>query len=60
MIYEHVKELADKKNMTIKEIEKRAGLANGAIGKWDSSMPRIDNLQAVAKVLETPIDYFLQ
>ena len=60
MIYEKVKELADKKKLSIKEVEQKAGLANGAISKWNESMPRVDNLQAVAKALEVEIGYFLK
>lgn len=51
MYYERVKALCDEADLTIMECEKRAGLANGTIGGWRSSEPKITSLQAVASVL---------
>lgn len=60
MIYEKVKELADKKKLSIYALEKAAGLKNGAISKWRESDPQLSSIAAVAKVLEVPITYFLE
>ena len=52
MIYENVKRLAEKQNISIREVERRAGLENGAISKWVGTVsPRLENAMAVAKVL---------
>lgn len=55
MIYENIKSIADKKNMNIAVIEKKAGLSNGTIGKWRSSTPNVDNLIKVAGVLNVSL-----
>ena len=60
MIYENVKELADKKKISICELEKRAQLGNGVIAGWKTSSPRVENLQAVAKILGVTVNRLLQ
>ena len=56
MIYTNIKALADKKGLSIAEIEKRAGLGNGTIGKWREAKPLADSLAKVAKVLNVSIN----
>lgn len=56
MIYDNIKTLADKKGISIAEIEKRARIGNGIIGKWKESSPNIDSLVKVAKVLGVSIN----
>lgn len=56
MIYDNIKTLADKKGLSIAEIEKRAQIGNGIIGKWKESNPNIDSLAKVAKVLNVSIN----
>lgn len=56
MIYDNIKALADKKGLSIAEIEKRAQIGNGIIGKWKESNPNIDSLVKVAKVLNVSIN----
>ncbi|WPC19491.1 XRE family transcriptional regulator [Pediococcus inopinatus] len=51
MIYTVIRKIAYKQNKTIKEIEIAKKLPNGIIGKWDTSMPQADKLQAVADYL---------
>lgn len=52
MLYENIQNIASEKGISIAELEKRAGLSNGTIGKWRDSMPKIDSLIKVAKVLD--------
>jgi transcriptional regulator with XRE-family HTH domain len=52
MLYENIQNIASGKTISIAELEKRAGLSNGTIGKWRDSMPKIDSLIKVAKVLD--------
>lgn len=59
MIYEKIKKLCEENGISIRQIEMQAGLKNGAISKWKKSMPQVDNLKAVADILQKPIDYFL-
>lgn len=60
MVYDNVKKLCDEKGITIAQLEREAGLQNGAIGKWRIFNPRITNLQAVAKVLKVKMEKLLQ
>lgn len=60
MLYDKIKALCEKKGISIYECEKRAGIANGVIGSWRNSKPMLDTIAAVAKVLEVPVDYFLE
>lgn len=56
MIYDNIKAVADKKGMSIAEIEKRAQIGNGIIGKWKESSPNLDSLVKVARVLNVSIN----
>lgn len=60
MLFENVRTLAHKRGMSIGELEKAAGLSNGAIFKWRASSPKIDSVQAVAKVLKVKVDKLLE
>ena len=52
MIYENVKALCEKKGMSIKELEEKAKLGNGTVGKWQKGVkPNIAILERVAEVL---------
>lgn len=56
MIFDKIKEICNKRGISIAYVEKQAGLSNGAIGKWKDSSPTVDKLNAVAKVLKVKID----
>jgi len=58
-IYENIKKMCDIKGMTISGLESAAHLSNGAVSKWKSKMPQVDNLYSVSKVLETSIESIL-
>lgn len=60
MIYDGIKEICQKKGISVRSLEKQAGLKNGAISKWNVSKPTVDNLNRVCKVLETNINEFLK
>jgi len=51
--------LADEKRTTFAEIERKTGISNGQIRRWDSSSPKVENLEKVADFLGTSIDYLL-
>ena len=57
---EKIRAKATEKGMSITELEKAAGVANGIIGKWSNSSPNLDSLQKVAGVLDCKIEYFLK
>lgn len=60
MIYENILEIAKKKGMSLRKIEIEAGLSVGAISKWKTRSPQVDNLMEVAKVLKVPITKLLK
>lgn len=60
LIYENIKELADKKKIPLRKIEQKAGLSNGVISKWKTASPNVKSLQAVAKVLNVPVNTLLK
>lgn len=57
--YETVKEMCREKGMTIRELEIRAGVGNGTIGKWRSCLPHVSTLEKVAGALDTPVAILL-
>ena len=60
MIYTAIKLLCDKKGMSVTAVEKKAGLTNGLISKWDKSAPQINHLKKVADVLGVKVDTILR
>lgn len=59
MIYDTIKKLCEKKGVSVSSVEKKAGLSNGAISKWNNSSPTVEKLNAVAKVLNVKVDSLL-
>ena len=59
MILKRIKEKCKEKGLTIFALEKEAKIGNGTIARWDKSSPTVENLAAVAKVLECTIDDLL-
>lgn len=60
MIYTAIKVLCEKRGISVTSIEKKAGLSNGSISKWDNSAPQIDNLKKVADILGVKVDTILK
>lgn len=58
-IFDRVKQLAKENNISLKDINEKAGLGTGSIYSWKSSTPSIDSLIKVAKVLKTSLDDLL-
>ena len=55
MLYEIVKEAADRKGVTIQRVEIECNLPNGSIGKWRTAKPSWDKVLRVAKYLRIPV-----
>ena len=53
MLVAKIKELCAEQKITVAELERRAGLGNGVIRRWDTMAPRAYSLYAVSKVLGT-------
>ncbi|WP_294836641.1 helix-turn-helix domain-containing protein [uncultured Lactobacillus sp.] len=57
--FERIKELTKKKHLTLAKVNDMAGIGTNSIYSWKTSVPSIENLQKVAKVLHTSTDYLL-
>lgn len=60
MLYDNVKLFADKRGLSIMAVEKKAGLGNGAIGKWRDATPNVNAVKKVADVLNVKVDTLLK
>ena len=56
MKLDKVRELCEKKNISFAELERKLGIGNGTIRRWESKNPRIDTLKAVADYFEVTVD----
>ena len=52
-----IKQLANDRGITIAELERKSGLSNGQISKWNVRSPKTENLEKVAKYLNVSLDY---
>ena len=59
ILFERIDALAKEKQLSFREIEVSAGLANNSIRGWNNSIPSADKLAAVARVLQVSNDYLL-
>ncbi|WP_419154911.1 helix-turn-helix domain-containing protein [Weissella minor] len=58
-LFERTKQTAQEKGLTLRELEKRAGLGEKSIYSWKKYTPRGSNMQKVADVLGVSVDYLL-
>lgn len=56
---ELIKQLATERKITIAELERKLGIANGTIGKWDKQNPSIEPLKKLADYFDVSVDYLL-
>lgn len=54
--YDKIKAKADEKKMKIIELERKAELGIGSIGKWNRVSPTAKSVKAVADVLGCTVD----
>ena len=54
-IYNSIVKIADERNLSLAEIEHKAGLPTGTISKWKKRKPPIEGVLKVAKALDTEI-----
>lgn len=60
MILQNIKKICEEKGLSIAQLEKAAGLSNGAICKWNISIPKVDKLKMVADYLEVTVDELIR
>lgn len=56
-ILERINKECEKRQINIKTLEMETGISNGAISKWENSMPKVDTLNKVAKYFDVSLDY---
>ena len=54
-----IRELCEKKSISIRKLESELGFSHGTIGVWDKSRPSIDRVEAVANYFGVSVDYLL-
>lgn len=60
MIYEKIKGLTEKNGISIAALEKKLGIGNGTIRKWNEVSPTLENISKVARYFGVSIEYFLE
>lgn len=55
-----IAELCKEKNMSMAELERKAGLKARTIYKWDESKPSVDKAVAVARVLDVTVNELME
>jgi len=58
-LVERIKTLCKEKKITIAELERKTGISNGQIRKWDNSIPGVDKLEAIADYFDVSTDFLL-
>ena len=58
-IVERIQSKAKEKGITIKELEREAGLSNGIIRRWNDSSPQCNKLLIVANYLQVSLDWLV-
>lgn len=58
-MYQKIKALCKKNNISVYCLEKELGLSTGSVIKWENSIPRADTLLKVANYFKVSIDYLL-
>ena len=56
---DRIKELANKRGMSLPTLESELGFGNGTIVKWDKASPNTDKLAKVADYFHVSVDYLL-
>ncbi|MFJ7971274.1 helix-turn-helix domain-containing protein [Psychrobacillus sp. NPDC096389] len=54
-----IKSLCEEKKVTFAEVERRIGISNGQIRRWDNVSPKTETLEKVADYFDVSTDYLL-
>ena len=58
-LFDRIKNIANKKGLTLRQINEKAKLGTNAIYRWKNQTPNIESVQKVADVLGVSTDYLL-
>ncbi|WP_085832889.1 helix-turn-helix domain-containing protein [Clostridium merdae] len=59
MLYENVKELCKKNNITFAHLERKLEFGNGTVRKWEVASPSVERLEKVADYFGVTTDWLL-
>ena len=59
LIYDNIRAICEKKNISIKQIERDLGFSNSSICKWNECEPSVWKVQKVAKYLRVSMEKLL-
>ena len=59
MIYDNIRTICKKKNISIKQVERELGFSNSSICKWNECEPSVWKVQKVADYLGVTMEYLL-
>lgn len=60
MVYENICRIAEKKGMSIHQVEIKSGIGNGVIGRWRKFNPQLKNLKKVSDALGVSVNTLLK
>lgn len=58
-LVQRIKNLCNERKITFAEVERNVGISNGQIRRWDTSSPKIENVEKVANYFDVSTDYLL-
>ena len=59
-IFDNIKEVCEKKNISIRALERESGLGNGTIARWEVSSPNVTSLAKVADALDVTVSQLMK
>lgn len=59
VLVERIRELCIGQSITLAELERRTGISNGTIARWEKSEPRIGSVLKVADFFGVSIDWLI-
>ena len=54
-----IRNLCRNQDISLAELERRTGIGNGIIARWDKSKPSAENLKKVADYFGVSLDYLM-
>ncbi|MFD9627879.1 helix-turn-helix domain-containing protein [Peribacillus muralis] len=58
-LVERIKFLCNERKVTFAEVERKVGISNGQIRRWDKSSPNIENVKKISEYFDVSVDYLL-
>lgn len=59
-LQENIRARCEAMHISVTELEKRAGVSNGIVGKWSNAEPNLGTLRKIAAVLDCTIDDLIE